>query len=280
MNLDAMLDKRLATQARDPAYNALMRGDGVGVGVGRGNWNPIEELKVIVTRCCKGGVCDQERLILELAKYCQTAESAYAGTVGVLAAELDGKPNNAITLSGNNAAAGATYLPNTPIPLFQRTAGVLSAQPGVTLQTWLTIQRIVADPVDSANGWKLVGGSVVCTNDPVPTFPFDVAFSVLRPEIDREDSPLAQLYNRPVLVTSQLTMSAIHYGAAPIQLIQGVTIEFQDMKCPDWVSGTFGPNPRRIPFANVVNRIVELVRMHYPDAAPYVQQAVSSRWGL
>jgi len=207
-------------------------------------------------------------------------ELAYGGTLGVLAAELDGKPNNAVTLSGNNPALGATYPGGVPVPLFIRTAGVMAATAGILLQTWLTIQRIVADPVDAANGWKISGGSVVCTNDPVPTLANDAAFTVLRPELSRLDGPMAQLYGRPVLVTSTLTMSAIHYGAAPIPMVQGITIEFQDAKCPDWASGTFGDSPHKMPFVNAASLVVDHVRMFGgPEAASRVVKTIQSRWG-
>lgn len=261
--IDAATSALFKGPARDKAVNLALQGpNGMGLGAFSGPFNPGKEIDVIIRRCCPNGRLDIDALLVAIKEYFQTIETAYAATVGVWAAELDGKPNNCFTFSGNNPAPGATYPGDTPIPLFTRVAGVIAATPGFMLQPWILIQRITADPTDAAAGWKVCGGTVIVATDPVPSFQNDFAFTELRQNIDRLDSPVAQLYNRPVGVPAQFTMSAIHYNAAPIPLNQGITIAYQDNRCQEtWAQyGIFGPPVYRMPFAATVDMFVEQVR--------------------
>jgi len=281
MNIQDITAQAFRGAARDPKVNEMVRNDGTGVGSfppGYG-FKPHVEIETIIKRCCPSGRLDCDRLILEIKGYFESIEKAYAATQGVLAAELDGKPNNAFTFVGNNPALGALYPGGTAVPLFTRANNVLAATAGFLLQPWILIQRIVADPTDAAAGWYVAGGTTIVATDPVPSFQNDYSLTELDPRMSRLDSPVAQLYNRPVSVPALFTMSVIHYNAAPISL-KGITIAYQDNRCQEsWAQyATMGPAVYRMSFADVVNMFVEQVRSYGGTAAAVELRQAASSW--
>lgn len=267
-DFELIIQKLLGPAMGDPSMLSQLYGDGNGVtslGYPGQGWSPQQDVGMIIAKCTRGSQFDAEAFQQRMAAYASSLELAYGVTLASLAAQMDSKPNNAITLAGSNATLGATYAGGTPVVLFARVNGALAATPGMTLQPWMSIHRIVAEPIDASNGWKLCGGSIIVGTDPVPSFPNDVALSIIRPELDRLDSPLASLYNRRVRQMTTLQMSAIHYGSAAIPLIQGITIEFMDDKCPQgnfWSS--LSPAPASIPFPTAVRGVITNVRLRGP----------------
>src|SRR5262245_44911273 len=129
-SMSTLIDRYFGPVAKDQAFAMALRQNPGAVGSlpGSGSWDPAADIKAIIQRTCSGSSIQLEALIAQLDNYIDTLDQAYAGTLGVLMAQLDAKPNNSVTPSGNNPAAGATYPPLTPIPLFIRTAGVVAAQ--------------------------------------------------------------------------------------------------------------------------------------------------------
>ena len=92
-------------------------------------------------------------------------------------------------------------------------------------------------------------------------------------------SPSSRLV-RPQIGFDHARIGQDRFRLGHIQLVQGVTIEFQDSKCPDYFanSGIWGPQGGRIPFPNVVERMIELVRAGGPEAGREIRKMASSRW--
>jgi hypothetical protein len=231
-DLDELADRTFGGVGSDKAIVDALMGNGNGVGAyWDGEMNPEGDVGKIVAKHLARGKLNVGNLVKDLRDHHKSLETAYAGTLAAIQAEMDSKPNNAITLMGSNTALGATYPGGTPVVLHARVGGALAATPGLDFKKWMRIHRIFANQVDAANGWMFAGGSVAVTDDPVPSMPNDCALTVFLPEVPRLDSPMARLYSRNPKQNTTLTMSLIHYGTVAIPIVQGITVELHDQKC-------------------------------------------------
>lgn len=257
---DSAFDRLIEPLIGSPAVRDLLQAGGLGVGAFSGQWDPLNELDFLLQRAVNAGKLNSDQLKAHLISYMGSIEAAYAIAMGAYAAQLDQKPNNAVTLYGSNAATGATYAGNTAITLYARVAGVLASSPGMILQPWNWIHRITCGDVDADAGWRLVGASVIIATDPVPSFPNDVSFSVFKTNLDRMSSPFVSLYNRPPYQQTTLTMQAMHNNTAATALLEGVTIEYYDNKCPMDQYSPLAPSPFKADPISAAQQMIGMVR--------------------
>ncbi len=274
MDAAQALSQMMIPPGQDPVIQSLILGGGSGIGSMSGPWNPLIDMGYLMNRATSDNKINLDALKATLGSYVGSIEIAYAAAAGALLATLDQKPNNAATLSGNNAALGATYPGGVPVPLFLRTNGALAATPGLIYQPWMWIHRIVCNDTDANAGWKLAGGSVIVATDPVPSFSNDVDFNVLNTRLDRMDSPFVSLYNRPPYQQTTLIMSAIHYSATPLELVGGITIEWYDDKCPMDSYSPLRPSPHKFSPQQATQSLIQRVRQ--PQITTYGQAAPTS----
>jgi hypothetical protein len=231
-DLDALAERTFGGLENDKTIVDAIMGNGNGVGAfWDGELDPEGDVGKIVAKHVARGQLHVGNLVKDLRDHHKSLETAYAGTLAAIQAEMDSKPNNAITLMGSNSALGATYAGGTPVVLHARVNGALAATPGLDFKKWMRIHRIFANKVDAENGWMFAGGTVAVADDPVPSMPNDCALTVFLPEVPRLDSPMARLYSRNPKQNTTLTMSLIHYGTVAIPILQGITIELHDQKC-------------------------------------------------
>jgi hypothetical protein len=183
----------------------------------------------------------------------QLLHQYYASYCAALIAYRNQKPNAAVTLYGDNAAADAVYAANTPTALTPRQGNTI--QSAFTFNSQQMFFQLITSDEDVANGWRFVGGSVKFAGDTVSGMLSDVSFDVFGERAAGLDSPLQTYMYRSPDSSVQFTASAFNNVAAGAKLIGGATLLLLDMECRSKVRG-FRDSLFEADFAQVVQEIL------------------------
>lgn len=176
------------------------------------------------------------RRIVELANGKWTVlHRYYAAYCAALVAYRNAKPNAAVTLYGDDAAADAVYAANTPTQLTPRQSNTIGT-PFTFNSQQMFFQLITADE-DIANGWRFQGGTVKFAGDTVSGMLADVSFDVFGERAAGLDSPLQTYMYRSPDSSVQFTAAAFNNVAAGAKLVGGATLLLLDMECRSKVRG-------------------------------------------
>lgn len=188
-----------------------------------------EDVGALITRKIPGVLHDDQlrRVAGAITKNTQGLERVYAGAAAAALVERNLRPNSAVTLYATSVgvpcAAGVLY------NLLPRTSGVLETTPFKFTDT-MSFWRLMADPIDCANRFALVGGSVGFVDDAARTMPKDTMLSAFRPEVETKDTPLGSLQKRSPTSTVDFT-ARIYLDAAAGEIFYGLQLLYADSAC-------------------------------------------------
>jgi hypothetical protein len=177
----------------------------------------------------------------------------YASYCAALIAYRNMKPNAAVTLFGDNAAADANYAANTATQLTPRQGNTIG--PAFTFNSQQMFFQLITADEDIANGWRFVGGSVKFAGDTVSGMLSDVSFDVFGERAAGLDSPLQTYMYRSPDSSVQFTASAFNNVAAGAKLLGGATLLLLDMECRSKVRG-FRDSLFEADFSQIVGEIM------------------------
>ncbi|WP_437512351.1 hypothetical protein [Sorangium sp. So ce1099] len=165
----------------------------------------------------------------KIAKANAALEKAYAtvGATRLVAAEQ--RPNSSVTLyatdRGTPCTGGQVY------DLRPRVNGTRQATPFKFTRT-MTFFGVRTDPVDCAQRFCIVGGSLGFSDDRAKAYPQDVSLTQFRTELVTKDTPLASLIGKSFGDDTEFTCSIYLDAPAATQVgFYGITLLYFERQC-------------------------------------------------
>ena len=161
-------------------------------------------------------------------------EKFFAGVLQVWQSNHSAPPNRIVTLypysQGGESLPGGTFKPGTIYPLHPRIGCVTQSTP-LSVTKDMMILRVRAEPIDAATGWWIAANTVKFGDDEISVIRNDASFTVLRPEIPTDESPLVSIYKRVPKQNTTFQISAYLNASTSMGMPGGVTVEMIDSTC-------------------------------------------------
>ncbi|WP_438026366.1 hypothetical protein [Sorangium sp. So ce233] len=166
----------------------------------------------------------------KLAKSNAALEKAYAtvGATRLVAAEQ--RPNSSVTLYATDRGVPCTG--GQVYDLRPRVNGTRQATPFKFTRT-MTFFGVRTDPVDCAQRFCIVGGSLGFSDDRAKAYPQDISLTQFRTELVTKDTPLASLVGKSFGDDTEFTCSVYldAPAAAPGVPFYGITLLYFERQC-------------------------------------------------